>query len=107
MLKVEKTDRLDQQKPSRMQREYGVSPISIKELQLGHIEELPDAIVYRLERDGYVKRIRVKPRLQQKRADVLTTENTESVITIDDTKIETIEDVNGITCDSKEEKEQI
>jgi len=104
---VEKTDQLNQKKLLRIARRYGVSPMSLRELQLGYSEELPCAAANRLIKDGYVKCVKSKPRSSQQRVDSLTTEYVETGVTSDDVEVKVIAPIEGVTSDPKEEKEQI
>ena len=107
-VRVQKTDKLNQRKLVRFARRYKVSPISVRELQLGHTEELPRAVAEKLEHAGYVTRVKSKPRDQQERVDDLqTTELNEPVETSDaeETVIvkENVED--DVTGDLEDEEE--
>ena len=88
--RVEKTDKLDQRKLVRIGRRYGVPPISIRELQLGHPEDLPIEVANLLIEDGFVKVVKTKKRIAQDRLNPLN-----KTATMVDNKIENLEDMTN------------
>lgn len=106
-VRVEKTDKLNQRKLNVIARRYGIPPISVRELQQGYPEEVPVIAAEQLERDGYVKRVKTKPRTAQERVDSLTTEQTEAVVMPESEESTVMIDADdGITNDPDEEEEQ-
>ncbi len=106
-IRVKKTRRLDQRKLKSIARRYGISPMSVRELQLGYPEEILRAAAERLIKAGYVTRVQSKLREQQIRVDTLTTEDKEPVTTSDDIDTKTISVPKNETGDLQDEEEQI
>jgi hypothetical protein len=106
-VRVQKTEQLDQRKLQRIARRFGIAPISVRELQLGYTEDVPEAAAKQLEEAGFVKRVKTKPRTQQDRVDSLTTQHTEPVETPEgEGEVVTTEPTEGTTVDPEEEEEQ-
>lgn len=83
-IRVKKTDKLDQRKLTRIARKYGVSPLSVRELQLGFSEDIPEKAAELLIEEGYVTEVKTKPRSNNKRVKSLdNTKDTEPTLTSD------------------------
>jgi len=105
MVRVKKTEKLDQVKLNRIARKYNISPLSVRELQLGFPEEIPVVAVEKLEKDGYVTRVKSKLRSPQERMNPSTTKYIEPIVTSDDIEIETIK-IDVDTIDSSQNNEE-
>lgn len=105
-VRVVKTDKLDQIKLNRIARRYGITPISVRELQLGFPEDIPRIAAELLVSDGYVKRVQGKLRPMQERVDSLTTKPEEAVITSEDNDIVTADAETGADSIPQEKAEQ-
>lgn len=106
-VRVKKTRKLNQRKLRSIARRYNISPMSVRELQLGFPEEIPRAAAERLIKAGYVTCAQSKLRVQQVRIDALTTENKETVTTSDDIDTKIISVPENETSDLQDEEEQI
>lgn len=106
-VRVEKTEKLDQRKLKVVANRYGIAPINVRELQLGFSEDIPRVAAELLEKDGFVKRVKSKPRPMQERVDSLTTEHTEPIATVDDETVVTADGDDGTTSDPVEEEEHL
>ncbi|MFA7286916.1 MAG: hypothetical protein WC052_04635 [Patescibacteria group bacterium] len=107
MVRVIKTDQLNQRKLKMIANRYGISPISVRELQLGFVEEIPRVAADRLETDGYVVRTKDKPRVAQARVDSLTTDPMEPVETAEDTNVQSVSTEALMTGDPDNDEEHI
>jgi len=69
-VRVEKTAKLNQVKLIRISRRYSIAPIDVRELQLGFSVDIPIGMAEELLKDGYVKRVKSRPRTLQKRIQI-------------------------------------
>ena len=109
IVRVIKTDTLNQNKLTRISRKFGVSPLSVRELQLGYSEEIPERAANQLIKAGYVKRTKEKTRPHQERVDSITTtvDKTPVLTTDDDGDTLNIPVDAGIDSDPSDEREQV
>ena len=110
LVRVEKTDKLNQMKLQRIARRYNITPISVREIQLGFPEDIPVAAADLLVKDGYVKRVKADIRSNQVRVDSLapkTTELTEPVTNVDDLDVLAADGGDSVTGDPKTNEEQV
>ena len=106
--RVKKTEKLDQRKLKRIANRYGITPISVRELQLGYPEELPVEAANRLIQDGFVKEVKTKLRTQSIRVKNLTSEYNKPTITSEDEeKIDIDNNINNIDDDDDGFKTEI
>lgn len=107
-VRVIKTQGLAQIKLVRIARKYGISAISVRELLLGHPEEIPRVVAEQLIAGGYVVRVNTKLRTQQERVSVITSEDKSPTTTSEDTKFTIIPEKDEIiTTPEKDDAEII
>ncbi len=107
-VRVIKTSKLDQRKLIGISRQYGIPPISVRELQLGFTEDIPTVAAEKLEADGFVERVTTKKRSPQERVDSLSTtiEASGPLALSKESKTESLDiDPSDTTGDPKETKE--
>lgn len=103
-VRIRKTEQLDQRKLLLIARRYGISPMSVRELQLGYSEDVPKQAAEKLIIAGYVTRVKTRPREMQERVDSLTTRCNEAIET---TENEEACSVETSTVDNADEQEII
>lgn len=102
-VKVVKTNKLNQQKLVKIARRYNIPPISVRELQLGFTEAIPEAAANKLIEDGFVKKSKARKRTEQEKVDNFTVDKT-NIVTVDDTDNTTLNNENKINnIDNNEE----
>lgn len=102
---VKKTDKLNQRKLNRIARQYGITPINVRELQLGYPEKIPVEAAELLIADGFVTKVKGSSRTAQEKVDALTTESVNSIVTTEDSDIDAIDDNDSINTDSPNTEE--
>ena len=107
-VRVIKIQGLAQVKLVRIARKYGISAISVRELLLGHPEEIPRVVAEQLIADGYVVQVNSKLRTQQERISVITSEDKSPTTTSEDTEFTTTPEKDEIiTIPEKDDAEII
>lgn len=130
-LTVVKTEKLNQRKLTRIANRYNISPASVRELQLGFTEEIPEQAAIKLIKKGFVTKSKDELRDQQSRVDStvrkpiepvteneprhnlvdvdkLTTKNEESITNTDDgDDTFCITDDPIVTSDPKEDDKEL
>ena len=107
-VRVVKTDNLNQRKLTRIARRYNVTPEDVRELQLGHSVDICPRAAEHMERDGFVKPTRSRPRPKPERLNKLTTEDTTATVTPEDGIVTvTIEASLGENIDSVNNEENL
>lgn len=117
-VKVQKTSRLNQRKLNRVARRYNITPICVREIQLGFVQELPLEAAELLKADGYVTFVTTEPRPYQEQVDSLQTiaGEKEPTVEIDDSERVTLEDgqratledeIDDVVDPAQDEEEQV
>ena len=109
-VRVQKTELLDQRKLRPIARRYGISPLSVRELQLGFPEEILKRAADLLIADGLVTVVTIKLRSPQARVDSLniTTELNEPLALSAESDVENLDtDSNDTTGDEKKDEENL
>jgi len=104
---VVKTDKLNQRKLVRIARRFNISPMSVRELQLGFPETLSRAAAEALIIAGYVKKVKSKKEVRNNTTRIkdYSTNNTKSIVAEDKNTVIINNDVenNDNTNNNKKE----